>query len=342
MKKPLLNSLYIIGSFLLILMFGTFGYSLIEGWSFGDSFYMTVITITTVGFGEVGELSSSGRLLTVLIVLLGFSFVAFWGSKFARSMIEGEFTKILWRRTMKKKILELRGHFIVCGHGRIGSTICAELEKQGIPIVIIEQGESAANLLESKEYCVVQGNATSDEILREAGIEKAAGIISVVSKDSDNLFIALSARELNPRIYIIVRGEDPDVEIRMLRAGADVVVSPYQLGGQQIAHLVANRGIVKSDSGSGSPVTAIPGFSLKVYGIRSSQDKRPRLRLVEDEVNSVGDVVSKTNALCAVALKRRNGTVETLPENSLPVGTDDSIVLVFQEKEIALYAKDRH
>lgn len=99
---------------------------------------------------------------------------------------------------------------------------------------------------------------------------------------------------------------------------------------------------MKSDSGSGSPVTAIPGFSLKVYGIRSSQDKRQRHRLVEDEVNSVGDVVSKTNALCAVALKRRNGTVETLPENSLPVGTDDSIVLVFQERKIALNAKDRH
>ena len=341
MQKPLLNSLYIISSFLCILMFGTFGYSLVEGWSPGDSFYMTVITITTVGFGEVGELSSSGRLLTVSIVLLGFGFLAFWGSKFARSMIEGELTKVLWRRTMKKKISELRGHFIVCGHGRIGSTICAELEKQGIPIVIIEQGESAANLLESKEYCVVQGNATSDEILREAGIEKAAGIISVVSKDSDNLFIALSARELNPRIYIIVRGEDPDVEVRMLRAGADVVVSPYQLGGQQIARLVANRGIAKSDSSSGSPVTAIPGFSLKVYGIRSSQDKRQRHRLVEDEVNNVRDVVSKTNALCAVALKRRNGTVETLPENSLPVGTDDSIVLVFQEKEIALNAKDK-
>ncbi|MFC1552579.1 potassium channel family protein [Candidatus Latescibacterota bacterium] len=331
MSKTVHNFLYIFGSFSILLMFGTIGYSIIEGWSFNDSLYMTVITITTVGFGEVGELSVTGRYFTVVIVLMGFSFLALMGSKFAKNMIEGEFTKVLGRKTMKKNIANLRGHFIVCGHGRIGSTICDELEKQGIPIVITEYDESLAKMLELKGYNVVMGDSTSDEILKEAGIERAAGIISVVSKDSDNLFIALSARELNHRIFIIARGEDPDVEVRMLRAGADVVVSPYQLGGQQIAYLVANRNKPDNDSPNSCPVTAVPGFSLKIYGIRSGEDKRQPKRILDGDVKNIGEVMKKTQALTAVSLKRSDGSTVTLPDNDTAVEPDDSIVLLFRE-----------
>ena len=330
--KTLNNFLYIFGAFSLLLMFGTIGYSVIEGWSFNDSLYMTVITITTVGFGEVGELSVTGRYFTVVIVLMGFSFVALMGTKFAKNMIEGEFSKVLGRKTMKKNISKLRGHFIVCGHGRIGSTICDELEKQGIPIVITEYDEAEANMLEAKGYNVIQGDATSDEVLKEAGIEKAAGIISVVSKDSDNLFISLSARELNHRIFIIARGEDPDVEVRILRAGADVVVSPYQLGGQQIAFLVANRNKPDSESPNSCPVTAVPGFSLKTYGIRSGDDKRQPKRILDGDVKNIGEVMKKTKALTAVSLKRSDGSAVTLPDNDVKVEPNDSIVLLFHEE----------
>ncbi|MFC1489863.1 potassium channel family protein, partial [Candidatus Latescibacterota bacterium] len=327
MPKTLHNFIYIFGVFFLLLMIGTMGYSIIEGWSFNDSFYMTVITITTVGFGEVAKLSEAGRYFTVFIVLMGFSFVALLGTKFTKNMIEGEFTKVLGRKTMKKNISKLRGHFIICGHGRIGSTICDELEKLDIPIVITEYNEVVAQMLESKGYNVIQGDSTSDEILKEAGIERAAGIISVVSKDSDNLFIALSARELNRRIFIIARGEDPDVEVRMLRAGADVVVSPYQLGGQQIAHLVANRNSLEASISA----SAVPGFSLKIYGIRSDDDKRQKNRILDNDVKNIGEVMEKTQALKAVSVKRKDGSAITLPDNDTSIGPDDSIVLLFSE-----------
>ncbi len=331
MYKTLHNFAYIFGAFIALILFGTSGFMIIEKWPFIDSFYMTAITITTVGFGEVGELSAAGRYFTVIIVLMGFSFVGFMGSKFARSMIEGEFTKVLGRKTMKKNIAKMRGHFIVCGHGRIGSTICDELEKLDIPIVITESDETVATMLEMKGNNVIWGNATSDEVLKEAGIERASGIISVVSKDSDNLFIALSARELNPRIFIIARGEDPDVEIRMLRAGADVVVSPYLLGGQQIARLVSARNKIDEDLSDIYSQSAVPGFFLKTVGIRSGEDKRQAHRLVIDNTVNIGDVLKKTQALQAVSLKRPDGSSVTLPGKKEAVAPNDLVVLLFSE-----------
>ncbi|MBN2711932.1 MAG: potassium channel family protein, partial [Planctomycetes bacterium] len=217
----------------LILLFGTCGYMFIQGWNFIDSLYMTTITITTVGYKEVGELSELGRVFTIILILSGISLLAYLSSQFIQFVIQGELSHAFGKRRMKKQISELKGHYIVCGFGRVGKTAALELKERGISVVISECDQKLSEQARNEGYLVVQGDALTDEILIDAGVERAAGVISAVGEDSANLLIALSARELNHDIYIIARGEAPGMDAKLLRAGADVVISPYRITGRE-------------------------------------------------------------------------------------------------------------
>ena len=221
---------------------------------------MTVITITTVGFGEVHELSSDGRIFTIILVFLGFGTAALFATQIARLILESEFAEILTRKKMGRKIMKMKDHYIVCGYGRIGSAICDALEDERLPFVIIEHSDKSTALAHGKGYCVLKGNATTDAVLKEAGIHHALGIVAALSPDADNLLISLAARELNPQIFIIARGEEPEVEDRMMRAGADIVVSPMLLGGQQIAQLITRQAGKLPQAAISEPEAGVLGF----------------------------------------------------------------------------------
>ncbi len=227
-------------SFALMILGGTVGYMLIEHWPFMDSLYMTVITLGTVGYKEVKELSPAGRIFTIILILLGVGFVFYLAGSVIQFMMEGRIRAILGRRKLEKKIQAQRGHYIVCGFGRVGTSICDVLgTSKHISIVVIERDPDRIAKLESRNLLHVPGEATDEENLIKAGVKEAQGLVAVLKTDSDNVYVTLTARQLNPKLFIIARAGEMKSENKLRAAGANKVVSPYQMGGQRIAQMIA-------------------------------------------------------------------------------------------------------
>lgn len=225
-----------------VVSFGTIGYMIVEGWNFLDSLYMTVITLASVGFREVHELSEKGVIFTIVLIVVGVSSVAYAMSAAARIILEGEFQQVFGRKRLEKRLRELNNHYIVCGYGRMGKIICRELKAEGIPFVAIEK--SAESMPVDTDLFTVEGDATHDDLLKHVGIERAQGLISVLPTDAENLYVVLSARELNPNLFIVARAGEEGSEKKLVRAGANKVVSPYHIGGLRIAHTVLRPAVV--------------------------------------------------------------------------------------------------
>ncbi|MBW2145826.1 MAG: NAD-binding protein [Deltaproteobacteria bacterium] len=228
----------------LVFAAGTVGYSVIEGWDFLDSLYMTIITITNVGFGEVRPLHPMGRLFTIFLLLFSIGTVTYFAAAFARGVVEGELLRALGRRRLEKKIQALFGHYIICGFGRIGGYICRELSLKNVPIVVIESDPETALRIDQEGYLYIRGNATDDEVLRAAGVEKARGLVTAVASDADNLYITLSAREMNPDLFILARSSDLTVEKKLRTAGANLVVAPYILGARRMVNAILRPAVM--------------------------------------------------------------------------------------------------
>ncbi len=232
--------------FLLVatIAFGTFGYVIFEDMPIFDAFYMTLITISTVGFSEIKPLSAIGRVITIIIIILGISLLTYTLGQVARIFVEGELRKVLGRRKLDKQISALKKHYIICGYGRIGAIIVRELNAANIPLVVIEQEPEAIAALEANHTLYLNMDATSDEALIAAGLGRANGLVTAVSSDADNVFIALSAKGLRPDIFILARASDVKNESKLLRAGASRVVCPYQMGGRRMAEILNKPTVV--------------------------------------------------------------------------------------------------
>lgn len=236
--KLLLSVLLIV----LVISFGTLGYMFIEGWDLVDSLYMTIITLASVGYKEVHDLSFNGMIFTIVLIIGGVGTVAYALTSAARIIIEGELQDVFGRRRLEKKIKGLKDHYIICGYGRMGKIICKELREKNEKFVVIEKKTDLG--ADTEDTLIIQGDATSDEALKEVGIEKAKGLISVLPTDAENLFVVLSARGLNPHLLIVARAGEEGSEKKLLRAGADKVVSPYHIGGLRIAHTILKPAVV--------------------------------------------------------------------------------------------------
>ncbi|ABQ28303.1 potassium channel family protein [Geotalea uraniireducens] len=234
-------SIFVLG---LLVSLGTVGYMGIEGWRFLDALYMTVITLGTVGFREVHELSDSGKLFTMLLIVFGVSVLGYIVGSLAQIMFEGQFQRIIGRKKVEKKIEALKDHYIICGFGRIGALICKEFAAKPIPFVVVEKDPQVVERLEQDSYLFLRGNATDDETLLKAGIKNAKGLISVVTSDTENVYITLTARGLNPDLYILARSGEEGSEIKLKRAGANKVVSPYVIGGTRMAQAILRPNVV--------------------------------------------------------------------------------------------------
>ncbi len=215
----------------LTLLVGTVGYILVEGWTLFDAFYMTVITLATVGYGETNPLSPAGRIFTMFLILGGVSMVAYVFSTITSIILEGQLSVVFKRRRMEKEIAGLSGHYIVCGLSHSARVIMDELEKTGRAFVIVDQNLETVERLTAEGLKAVHGDATEEESLLKAGIMKAAGVFAVLASDQYNAFLALTARGLNPQIRIVSTQKELSVRQQLLRSGADNVVNPEYIGG---------------------------------------------------------------------------------------------------------------
>jgi voltage-gated potassium channel len=227
-----------------VVVFGTAGYMVIEGWGFLDALYMTVISITTVGYKEVHPLSRQGELLTMVVLTVGVATVLYTFSFVMADVVEGDLQHRWARRRRERMLDELNNHFIVCGFGRMGQIIAREFARQRVLFVLIERDPERVQAAVESGYLGVEADASSEQVLRRVRIDRARGFIAAVSTDAENVYAVLTARLLRPDLFIIGRAETDDAKAKLVRAGADRVLSPYQIGGLQLAQTALRPAVV--------------------------------------------------------------------------------------------------
>lgn len=220
----------------LVFGFGTLGYMFLEGWSAFDSFYMTVITLATIGYGETHPLSMAGRAFTIVLIFLGLGIFTVLVGSVSRAVLEGQFNRIFDRsRKMRERVDQLVNHTIFCGFSRLSRIAAAELRRAGEEIVVIEADEARGREAEQAGFLVIYGDATLDESLTSAGVARAKRLVTLLPRDSDNVYVTLTARELNTALYVVSRAEDEVGEKRLKRAGVNRIVSAYRIAARKLA-----------------------------------------------------------------------------------------------------------
>lgn len=311
-----------VGLVILVASFGTAGYMLLEGWNFIDALYMTVITLASVGFKEVHDLSLFGRIFTIILIIGGVATVAYALSAGAKIILEGELQEVYGRRRLEKKIRELKDHYIVCGYGRMGKIICRELREKNIKFVIVEKQPDMHQ--ENKDLLIYPGDATKDEVLKELGIEQAKGLVSVLPSDAENLFVVLSARGLNPDLFIVARAGEEGSEKKLVRAGADKVVSPYHIGGLRIAHTVLKPAVV--DFIEFATKSGNIDLQMEEVLIKESSE------LVGKSLDECG--IGRELGIIIVAIKKPNGEMKFNPTFKSAIKTGDTLIALGESSKL--------
>jgi voltage-gated potassium channel len=301
-----------------VVVAGTLGYDLIEGWTLWESFYMTVTTITTVGYGEIHPLSRGGQVFTVLILLTGAGAMFYAFSLFMTLLSEGHFAERRERRRTARMLDELTEHFILCGFGRLGEIISREFSRHNVPFVIIERDPDRMHAAMDLGYLAVEADASNEEVLRRVRIDRARGFVAAVSTDAENVYAVLSARLLKPDLFIVGRAESDDARIKLKRAGADRVIAPYQIGGLQIAQTALRPAVVDFVQ----LATSSDNMDLNLEQVHIAQGSPLAGKsLVDSGVRQRFGVV-------VVGIRRANGKMDfnPAPETTMS-GGDDLVVL---------------
>ncbi len=309
----------------LLVVAGTLGYYTLEpDYTLLDSLYMTVITLTTVGYGEVHPLSTAGKWFTMAL-LLGGVFVLFYAATdLVRGVVSGEVHDLIGRRRMVRTLAAMHDHAIVCGYGRVGKFVCREFSRQGLPFVIIDRGEDRADDVNLPGGVALVGDATSDEVLKKAGVDRARALVTVTPADADNLYITMSARLLNARLFIVARAETEEAEQKLIRAGADRVVSPYALGGSKVAQAVLRP-------------TVLDFIEL------ATRTEQLELQIEQTQVAAGSQLAGTTLAtsrlrpelgLIIVAVKKRDGEMVYTPPPETRIDAGDTLIALGRRSQL--------
>ena len=297
---------------------------ILEGWNLLDSLYMTIITITTVGFREVRPVSDGGKVFTIFIIFIGMGIIAYILGIVAQAMVDFQVRSIIGRRKLGLTIRSIKNHYIICGFGRIGKVIAHEMKANNVPMVVIDHDPDERQHLEGADIPYLNDDATSEEVLIEAGIERAKGLVSVVASDSDNLFITMTARGLNPDLYILVRADEEPTEKKLLRAGADKVTMPYLIGGKKMANFIIKPA-----------VTDFLEFTMENKGIGLEMEElwvgeESRLdgtTLVDSEIRQEMDVI-------IVAVRKKDGEMKFNPSSQTRIEAGDTLISLGKSEDL--------
>lgn len=308
----------------LVFLYGIFIYVVLEGWSLADSLYQVVITLSTVGFGEIHELSEQGRMHTSILICLGVGSFAYLIGSITQFLVEGRLEKFWEKRKMQKYIDSLENHYIVCGYGRIGSVVTAELIQEDCQTVVIESDPEVIAQMDKDKVLYVVGNATSDTCLMSAGMKRAAAIISTLDKDAENLYVTLTAKQLVPNIKVIARAANKDSIKKLEYAGADRVLTPHVLGGMRMAQLVLRP-------------TVTNFLDLAIHG--KSLELQIEEFLISKKSQLVGQNLIESNIrprynLIIIAIQKYNGKMYFNPQPISEIEAGDILVAIGKKENL--------
>jgi voltage-gated potassium channel len=313
---------------LIMILIGIIGYHFIEGWSFLDCLYMTVITIFTVGFKEVKELSPQGQVFTIFVILGGVGTAIFSFTKIAEMVYEGGINKFWRRRKMERKLQNIKDHYIICGHGRIGRIVRERLQEEKLPFVVIDNDENKlADLMESNESLLIKGDATQEEILVQAGLKRAKGLAALLSSDANNLYLVLTARLINPSVFILSKAMDEEGERKILQVGANKTVSPYKLSGLKIAQGLIRPTLVDFMD------LIIRRKELSLYMEEFVVKKESKIvdrNLRESDIRKTANVI-------VVAVKKPGEEIVFNPSPDIKIETGDTLLVLGDEEAITKF-----
>ncbi len=298
-----------------VIVVGVIGYEIIEGWNFLDSIYMTVTTITTVGYSEVHPLSDGGRVFSIFLMIGGVGGALYALSGIVGYIVEGNIGTVWERRKMQTKIGNLKGHFILCGFGRVGEEIARAFEGE-VPFIVIDNRSECIARLEKSDYIYMEGDATRDDILKSAGIERARGLIAAVGSDTDNTYITLSARGLRPDIYIEARASSTEAVTKLERSGANSVILPHAIGGNRMAMLALRPAVVDFIDN----VIYSRGREMRLENVDISENSR----LIDLTIKEVRDKIR----VAILAVQKKGRTLTPNPTGEEVVESGDKLIVI--------------
>jgi len=321
--SPIRRPLWGICVLVFIVAIGVIGYRVIEGWSFIDALYMTIITITTVGFAEVHPLSEAGKVFSIFIIIGGVGGALYTLTAMVQYILEGQFGITMGRRRMKAKIAKLKGHFILCGYGRVGQEIARVFSEEKASFVVIENNEERVAKAEADGYLCLHADATSDEVLKEAGIERARGLVAALGSDADNTFITLSARGLKPDLFIESRSSSDEAEVKLKRAGADRIISPHAIGGRRMAMLALRPAVVDFID----TVTYRTGRELQLENVDVASGS-PLIGQTMKQVRS-------RDGITVLAMRKKGGKLLANPPGKETIEDGDRLIVIGTKRRLA-------
>ena len=312
-----------------ITLIGTIGYMMIEGWSFLDSFYMTLITVSTIGYGETHKLTEAGRVFTSLFIMAGLGASLYTFSKMGQIIFEGELLKFIGERKMKNEVEKLNDHYIICGFGRIGETVAKGLTEKNKDFVVIDNLPEKVTEVKAKGYKFISGDATDEDTLKSAGIDRASTLLSMLPTDADNLYLVISARELRKDLKIIAKAMDSKAERRLIQGGATHVVSPYTIASYHMLHAAISPNILKY-----LELGTHKGDTVSLQEIRVKKNSQlAGTTIVDSNIRREFDVA-------IVAIKRYNDELIINPSASEVLQENDILVTSGTDKALANFARN--
>src|SRR5919106_1117845 len=310
----------------IITVVGVLGYMVFEGWSFTDALYMTVITLTTVGYREVRVLDASGQLWTMLLLITGVGTLFYAAVSSVELVVEGTVRGYFGRRSVKAAIGRLNGHYILCGYGRVGKQVAREFAADDVPFVTVEQDQDVLEECLAEGNLALLGEASDDEVLEEAGILRAGGLIAAVDSDADNVFVVLSARKLNPKLHIVARASSEESAAKLEIAGADRTLSPYAVGGRRLASLATQPLVVDF-------------LDIVTRGEKGLEFRLEEFGVPEDSFiagRTIGELrIGERTGAMILATRSKEGNFDTTPSASDRISGGDTLIVLGTREQVA-------